>query len=277
MIKETEHFFQHRWDFFPPAPTLGDTIEKGNFPRSFGDTVARGKLPRVFGETVKKGNYTWNFELEVPGNWSESIEGSLDTFVIYRLKATIDRGTFLSNIEVRKPLRVIRTPNPSFLDLCQPAVRYLLKLFNHLADSLQSVEEAWPDKLEYSISTPTKGVVFGSPIKVDVKVVPFVKGLTIESISSSLIEDRVVQFARSHLKNRSHRVVARDEWIRSDDMEMETIEIDGHYGHIVHRSVQVPTSLTRCLQSVDTKGIEIKHGICCDLRLRNPDGHRSKV
>lgn len=101
------------------------------------------------------------------------------------------------------------------------------------------------------------------------------KGLTIESISSYLVEARYLRFAKSYRKNRVHRVVARDEWIRSDGME--TVEIDGQYGHRFYRSLQVPLSLTGCLQSVETRGIEVRHDIVFDLRLRNPDGHQSKV
>lgn len=152
-----------------------------------------------------------------------------------------------------------------------------MKLFDHLANAFQLVEEVWTEKLEYSFSIPTRGVVFGSPIQVNFKVVPFVKGLIIESISSCLIETRFLQFARSSRMNRFGRVVAHDKWVRSDETEMETIEIDGHYAHRLHRSIQIPTSLTGCLQSVNTKGIEIRHRVCCDMRLRNPDGHHSKV
>ena len=116
MIKEEERLIRHRWDFLPPARTLGETAEKGNLPRMIGDAVEK----RILGQTVEKGNYTWDFELEVPGNWPESVEGLLETYIIYRLKATIER--ILPNIVIRRPLRVIRTLDPSSLDLCQPAV-----------------------------------------------------------------------------------------------------------------------------------------------------------
>ena len=98
LVKEREHFYRHSWDFFIPNA-------------------------RILGETVEKGNYSWNFELEVPGNWSESVEGSSDTYIVYRLKATIDRGLLLPKIVIRKHLRIIRTLDPSSLELCQPAVQ----------------------------------------------------------------------------------------------------------------------------------------------------------
>lgn len=97
MVKEEEHFFRQSWDFLIP----------------------RG---RIFGETVEKGNYAWNFEQEVPGNWSESVEGLPDTYIIYRLKATVDRGMLQPKMVIRKPLRIIRTLDPSSIELCQPAV-----------------------------------------------------------------------------------------------------------------------------------------------------------
>lgn len=77
---------------------------------------------RLFGETLEKGNYSWNFEHVVPGNWPESVEGLPDTHIIYRLKATIDRGLLQPKASIRKHLRIIRTLEPSSLELCQPVV-----------------------------------------------------------------------------------------------------------------------------------------------------------
>lgn len=92
---EEENFFRRRWNFLS-AP--------------------------LWGETVGKGTYEWSFELEVPGDWPESVEGSTRTYISYRLKATIDRGIFNPKRVQRKPLRIIRTPNPSSLECCQSAV-----------------------------------------------------------------------------------------------------------------------------------------------------------
>lgn len=149
------------------------------------------------------------------------------------------------------------------------------ELLGNLADRLQSVEDVWPEKLEYSMSIANKGVVFGSPIRVDFKLVPLVKGLSIGSISSYLVEFRHLQSARCYKKNQTHRVIAQDEWTLSDGLE--TVDIDGRDGHRFHRWIQVPKSLTGCLQTVSTRGIEAKHIIIFVLRLRNPDGHQSKV
>ena len=125
------------------------------------------------------------------------------------------------------------------------------------------------------MSVPTKGVVFGSAIHVNFELVPLMKGLTIASISSELVEARRLRFARFPRKNQVRRVVAQDEWVLSNDME--TVDINGRDGYRFHRSIQVPTSLTSCLQTVNTRGVNVEHMIVSYFLLRNPDGHDLSV
>lgn len=137
------------------------------------------------------------------------------------------------------------------------------------------MDDVWPEKLDYSMSIPTKGVVFGSAIRVDFKMIPLTKGLMIKSISSDLVEIRHLRFIRCPRRNRIHRVIVQNEWVLPDDME--TVEIDGQYGYRFHRLIQIPKSLNGCIQSVNTRGIEVKHMIKFTMRLRNPDEHQSEV
>lgn len=97
LVSEKNRFLQETWHFIPPTT-------------------------RMFGEIVPARNYSWNFEYQVRGDRLESVEGSQDTYIIYRLKATIDRGVLHPNNVIERPVRIIRTPEPSSLELCQPAV-----------------------------------------------------------------------------------------------------------------------------------------------------------
>lgn len=89
------------------------------------------------GRTLPADNHEWPFELALPGTTPESIEGKseppnalthsrwseeghtdsvlglVNSWIVYRLKATIERGLMQQNILERKHLRVIRTLNPS--------------------------------------------------------------------------------------------------------------------------------------------------------------------
>ena len=58
----------------------------------------------------------------MPGNVPESLEGLKNGWIIYRLKATIERGRFAKDVYARKHVRVIRTFDPSALELAHNMV-----------------------------------------------------------------------------------------------------------------------------------------------------------
>jgi hypothetical protein len=131
---------------------------------------------------------------------------------------------------------------------------------------LQKVEGVWPGKLEYELGIPTKGVAFGTTIRVDFKLIPLTKGVEIGTITSELAEIRFLQWTRYYcMKQRIHRVIVRDNWVLPEDTEM--VEIEGQYGYRFQRSIQIPTSLNRCVQFVHTRGIIVKHMLNFTLRL----------
>lgn len=149
------------------------------------------------------------------------------------------------------------------------------RLLDTLTDRLQSVEDIWLDKLKYSITLPSKAVVFGSAVRIEFKLVPLAKGLTVESISAMLIEKCRLRLSKGP-ENTDFRTILRYNW--ELPAELETVEIDDdQYGHKLHRSIQFPRNLTTCLQSVNTTEIRIKHRLQFILRLRNADGHQSRV
>ncbi len=51
-----------------------------------------------------------------------------------------------------------------------------------------SVENIWPNKVEYSIIVPQKAVVFGSAIPLETRFTPLLKGLDLGDITIKLIE-----------------------------------------------------------------------------------------
>ena len=75
------------------------------------------------GKTLPADNHEWSFELGLPGTTPESIEGLSNSWIIYRLKATIERGLVQQNVVARKHLRIIRTLDPSDLELSVGMVR----------------------------------------------------------------------------------------------------------------------------------------------------------
>lgn len=144
----------------------------------------------------------------------------------------------------------------------------------------QSVDNIWPNKIEYSISTPTKAVVFGTSIRVDFKLIPLLKGLTIGQITSQLIEshDLTLNPEDPDSAQNTYKVtrnILTDEHVLDGDNI--TIIDEMAEGYEFTRYLDLPQTLTRCLQDTDTKGIKIRHKLKFRIQLHNPDGHVSEL
>ncbi|KAJ5287474.1 HECT-type ubiquitin ligase-interacting protein creD [Penicillium angulare] len=214
-------------------------------------------------ELLQAGNYEYPFEVFLEGSMPESVEGLSETWVMYRFKAEIGRK-YAKDIVARKPLRIIRTLDPSALELSHA----------------MSVDNIWPNKIEYSISTPTKAVPFGTSIRVDFKLIPLLKGLRIGQTSSQLIESHDLTLNPEDpdsIRNtyKITRTILSDEHELNDD-SIEVID-EAAEGYQFTRYLDMPSSLTRCLQDTDTKGIKIRHKLKFRIQLHNPDGHISEL
>lgn len=235
-IKYEEEFLRHTWDF------------QNSGKRS--------------SETLPAGNYEYPFDLIIPGSTPESVEGMTDTWLVYRLKATIERGMLQQNSVSRKPVRIIRTLDTAALELAHA----------------MSVENIWPEKVNYSLSTPTKAVIFGTTVQVDFRLIPLLKGLTIGKITTELNErqEMIIKGPRTPKKSRqTTRIIVKDEHHLPNDVEAE--DINGQEGFVFSRTLALPQSLKKCLQSVDALGIRIRHNLNFNVQMHNPDGHVSEL
>ncbi|KAL8981611.1 MAG: hypothetical protein Q9205_003651 [Flavoplaca limonia] len=79
--KKVDQFFRKNWSFDIPGFSRG------------------GSLPAD--------NYEWPFDYILPGHFPESIEGLDDSWIVYRMKATLDRGVLAQDKVIRKHVRVI--------------------------------------------------------------------------------------------------------------------------------------------------------------------------
>ncbi|KAI9835907.1 MAG: hypothetical protein M1819_001805 [Sarea resinae] len=209
-------------------------------------------------EILPPGSYAYPFELVIPGSTPESVEGLDDSWIVYRMKATIERGLLAPNVHARGHLRIVRTLDPSALELAHA----------------MSVENIWPNKVEYCISTPSKAVIFGTSISVDMRLVPLLKGLKIGKISLVLCEIQDLSTTeRSHKVTRD--IVSHQTEI--DENHQQTIDEEGQEGWTAEVAIQLPTSLRECVQDVNCKGFKIRHKLKFNVQLLNPDGHISEV
>ncbi|KAJ6127150.1 HECT-type ubiquitin ligase-interacting protein creD [Penicillium sp. IBT 18751x] len=214
-------------------------------------------------EVLAAGNYEYPFDVVLEGSMPESVEGLSETWVMYRFKAEIGRK-YAKDIVARKPLRIIRTLDPSALELAHA----------------MSVDNIWPNKIEYSISTPTKAVMFGTAIRVDFKLVPLLKGLRIGQTTSQLIESHDLTLNPEDPDSiRNTYKITRTILTDEHEVDEDNVEIidEAAEGYQFTRYLDMPQTLTRCLQDVDTKGIKIRHKLKFRIQLHNPDGHISEL
>ncbi|KAK3303512.1 uncharacterized protein B0T15DRAFT_277481 [Chaetomium strumarium] len=252
-VDKTLPFFEHRW---PPFVGVGAP-----------DPETDGVRQQTKGVTLPPGNYEWPFELMLGGDTTESVEGIREASIRYRLKATIARGKLQHDIHVYRPLRIIRTLDASALE------------FLHA----MSIENIWPNKIEYSIVVPQKAIVFGSAIPLEMRFTPLMKGLEIGDITIRLLEvhEIILQPTPGHSVRDYHKEREIDHWtvsVTRDEHWRDIINDDnGPEGWVVDTSLDLPKKLARCLQDVNAKGIKIRHKLKLVVALNNPDGHVSEL
>ena len=83
-----------------------------------------GRKVKSQSQTLAADNHEWAFEDLVPGNMQESVEGLPHSWVIYRMKATIERpGMLQKALHDRKHVRIMRTYDPNADEVANAMVR----------------------------------------------------------------------------------------------------------------------------------------------------------
>ncbi|KAK7415781.1 hypothetical protein QQZ08_012263 [Neonectria magnoliae] len=216
--------------------------------------------------TLPAGNYEWPFEYMLPGDTAESVEGIPEASITYRLKATVGRGKLAYDLHAYKHLRIIRTLEPGALE------------FLHA----MSVENIWPNKVDYSIVIPQKAVVFGGSVSMEMRFTPLLKALELGDITARLMEVRecCVQ-GPSGLSIREHRTereVAMWKFeVSREEHWQDMIEDTGQEGWAMTKRLDLPKRLRQCIQDLNHHGIKVRHKIKLTVALCNPDGHISEL
>ena len=216
---------------------------------------------------LPSGNYEWPFELVVNGSMAESIEGLADSHITYKLKATVARGKLVYDLHAYKPLRIVRTLDPAALELAHA----------------MTVENIWPNKIEYQLVIPQKAIVFGTSIPLEMRFTSLLKGLKIGLIKCVLFESQEFTLpgttASSGDKYHKHtRAVQAWEFELNDEEHYQDIlDENGQDGYYMQKSLPLPKKLSKCLQDAEACGIKIRHRVKINLALHNPDGHVSEV
>jgi len=193
------------------------------------------------------------------------VEGLQDSHIQYRLKATVARGKLAYDLHAHKPVRIVRTLDPSALELAHA----------------MTVENIWPNKIEYQIIIPQKAIIFGTAIDVEMKFTSLLKGLRIGQIKCQLLEvqEFTMPAASQHMERHYKNQRDVDSWVfeLGDDNYQDLMNDDGLDGYTLTERMPLPKTLKMCLQDVDVHGIKIRHKVKFNIALHNPDGHVSEV
>ncbi|KAH9208685.1 hypothetical protein DL95DRAFT_394987 [Leptodontidium sp. 2 PMI_412] len=243
-LDKTTEIFNHKWPPFVGGGAPGSNSRGCNLP---------------------SGNYEWPFEIVIPGGFAESVEGLQDSHIQYRLKATVARGKLAYDLHAHKPVRIVRTLDPSALELAHA----------------MTVENIWPNKIEYQIIIPQKAIIFGTAIEVEMKFTSLLKGLRIGQIKCQLLEvqEFTLPAASQHMERHYKNQRDVDTWTfeLGDDNYQDLMNEDGQDGYTLTERMPLPKTLKLCLQDVDVHGIKIRHKVKFNIALHNPDGHVSEL
>ena len=240
--EQVREIFSHRWPAFVGGEGTGSSSKS---------------------ITLAAANYEWPFELVIPGSMAESVEGLKDVRVGYNLKATVARGRLSADLHAYKSVRIIRTLAPGDLELAHA----------------MTVENIWPNKVEYSLNIPQKAVVFGTSIQTEMSFTPLLKGLKIGTIKCNLVETHdwnVHSYGDNHYK-KTREIAAWSFEMNEEEHYHDMMNESGQDGWVLKESLPLPKSLKLCMQDVDTEKIKIKHKVKFIIALENPDGHISEV
>lgn len=113
--KQEYEFYRHTWTFVQPE--------------------------KKHGQTLAAGNYEWPFEHVINGDFPESIEGMNHTWIVYRMKATMDRGLLAKDVYARQHVRLIRTFDANSLDLSHNMVSAYEKALGWLLADMLSLSK----------------------------------------------------------------------------------------------------------------------------------------
>ena len=209
------------------------------------------------------GNHEWPFELVINGSLPESIEGLAEASLTYKLKATLVRGKLIHDLHTWKPVRIVRTLDPTALELYHTV----------------TMEGMWLNKIGYSIVIPQKAVIFGAAIPIDMKFTPLLNGLRIGTIDCLLLETH--ELALPGFVTKTETIWRQSRTVEVWSFEVgeggEMVDKNEPGGYAVRKIIPLPKELNKCLQDVDVCGIKIRHKVQLNIALHNPDGHISEV
>ncbi|KAG6891564.1 hypothetical protein C0992_003591 [Termitomyces sp. T32_za158] len=174
--------------------------------------------------TLKAGRHLFPFQLRLGGSLPSTTSSSAcgGATVTYKLHAQIVRSGFLKQTyHADLPVHIIRSFAPEAMEYQQ---------------SLE-IENTWPEKLMYSILLPHKAWAAGDKLTALVKFSPFVKGVCVLNVTTSIHEQTKI-YSRGSVQEQT-RVVAS---VKHEIVNGRAVEVDEHHRTWHPRSPSHPST-----------------------------------
>lgn len=222
--QEERTLFKHEWVFIA-AP------QKNNF-------------------LVEAGTHQWNFELALPGDLPESVEGTELGEVSYNLKAVAERPGLMPNYTDKVHIQLTRYLLPS-------AMEYLQSL---------SISNSWVDKIMYDVDIPSKVYGEGDKIPVTFRFTPIAPDIRIRSVVCVLKE--YTSYTIGSFTKNDGRILTyiSNPHFPSEGAVWEHTEI-----------IQVPCGCSKVHSDTENDMIRIRHKLKFIISIFNSDGHISEL
>jgi hypothetical protein len=218
---------------------------------------------------MKAGDYTYDFELALPGNLPESTYVPNFYTVQYHLKATIERSTFMPNLNVRKVFYISRQLLPLTPEFLEPV----------------AISNQWSNKLDYEITLPSKIYTHGDQIPITIRITPLTNSLRVRHLSCTLKEYMICRAAGptgGGILNTRPRAHGRVLFSTRDDKfgranNATSTQAENFIEWTKVQTIPLPTSVQDLQCDIQNEAIRIRHKIKFVLSLINSDGHVSEL
>ncbi|KAI9666024.1 MAG: hypothetical protein M1821_003959 [Bathelium mastoideum] len=223
---------------------------------------------------LHRGQHAFPFKFSLNGALPESVEGMNNAWIVYTLRARMERGYLAKDLTASQHIRIIRTMGQDELEMVQSRTN----------------SDIWSNKISYNISLPSDAYIFGTTVTADVELTPIRKGLGMGKIELQLVEKSTLKIFSTELVAPGqvplHVTVTEKEVakVNIEFPEESRIEIpnpdpdtlmDEMYKFPLH--LQLPRSLRDCRQNVNHDRIKIDHVWRLKVNLHNPEGHISQL
>lgn len=202
------------------------------------------------------GNYELPFQISLPQDTPETVEGLQSGSVLYTMECSIERQGFnKANFTKYEYLRIFRTLKPDDMAIQEEVY----------------VGKNWPNKLQYEISIPSRAIPIGGATPINVKIYPFQKGYKLRRITASLIQHYEFKDSAGEVYD-DENVIQKQMLTKFDDIpgcdsSRDNLLIDEVK---INSVIQFPDDLKRATQDCDVADdlIKVRHKLQVVLNLR---------